>query len=73
MAKISKQNARNQDVVHPASAFCFEIEAILMSFGFERFRPWRRWRSLRYRHISAARRLTLNEIASNLDGELGKS
>jgi hypothetical protein len=66
MAKISKQNARSQDVVHPARAFCFDIKAILTSFGFDRFRPWRRWQPLRYRNIAAVRRLALNEIALNL-------
>jgi hypothetical protein len=70
MAQISEQNARSQDVVHPASAFCFEIEAILTSFGFDRFRPWLRWRPLRYRHIPAVRRLALNEIASNLSDNI---
>jgi hypothetical protein len=73
MATISEQNAHGPDVVHPACAFCSEIEAILASFGFDRFRPWLRWRPLRYRHISAARRLALNEIASNLEGGFGKS
>ncbi len=66
MAKVSERNARSQDVVHPASAFRFEIEAILTSYGFDRFRPRRRWRTLSYLHSLAARRLTLNEIASNL-------
>ena len=66
MAKISEQNARSQAVILPASVFCFEIEAILTSFGFDRFRPLLRWRSLRYRHIPAVRRLALNESASNL-------
>jgi hypothetical protein len=66
MAKILEQNAHSQDAIHPERAFCFEIEAILASFGFDRFRPWRRWPPLRYRHITAVRRLALNEIASNL-------
>ncbi len=66
MAKISKQNARSQAVILPARAFCFEIEAILASFGFDRFRPLRRWRTLRYVYIPAVRRLALNESASNL-------
>jgi len=66
MAKISKKNARSQAVILPARAFCFEIEAILTSSGFDRFRPLRRWRTLRYPYIPAARRLALNESASNL-------
>jgi hypothetical protein len=66
MAKISKENARSQAVILPARAFCFEIEAILTSFRFDRFRPLLRWRTLRYPHIPAARRLALNESASNL-------
>lgn len=67
MAKRSKQYGRSQGVVHPARTYCFEVEAILTSFGFDRFRPWLRWQSLRYRHIAAPRRLALNEIASNLE------
>ena len=68
MAQISKQNARSQAAVLPASVFCFEIEAILTSFGFDRFRPLRRWRTLSDLHSPAARRLALNESASNLGG-----
>ena len=68
MAMISEQNARSQAVILPASAFCFEIESILASFGFDRFRPLRRWRTLSYLHSPAARRLALNESASNLGG-----
>ncbi len=68
MAKISEQNARSQAVILPASVFCFDIEAILMSFGFDRFRPLLRWRTLSYLHSPAARRLALNESASNLEG-----
>jgi hypothetical protein len=70
MAKISRQNVSSQDVVHPASTFCFEIEAILTSLGFDRFCPWPRWRPLRYRHIPAVRRLALNKIASNLSDNI---
>ena len=39
----------------------------------DRFRPLRRWRTLRYRHIAAARRLALNESASNLDAASSQS
>jgi hypothetical protein len=73
IAKISEQNARSQAVILPARVFCFEIEAILASSGFDRFRPLRRWRTLRYLHIPAARRLALNESASNLDAAFNKS
>jgi hypothetical protein len=45
MAKILEQNARTWDVIHPASAFCSEIEAILASEGFDPFCPWRRWQA----------------------------
>ena len=68
MAKISEQNARSQAVTLPASVFCFEIEAILTSFGFDRFRPLLRWQALSYLYSRAARRLALNESASNLEG-----
>ena len=61
MAKISEQNARSQAVILPAGVFCFEIEAILTSSGFDRFRPLLRWRTLSYLHSPAARRLALNE------------
>ena len=66
MAKISEENVRSQAVILPARAFCFEIEAILTSSGFDRFRPLLRWRTLGYLHSPAARRLALNESASNL-------
>ncbi len=72
MAKISKQNARRQAAILPARAFCFEIEAILTSFGFDRFRPLRRWRTLSYLHSPAARRLALNESGSNLSPVLAR-
>jgi hypothetical protein len=45
MAKISEQNARSQAVILPARAFCFEIEAILTSFGFDPFCPGPRWQA----------------------------
>ena len=32
-----------------------------------------RWRTLRYRHILAARRLALNEFAPNLEGVFNRS
>jgi hypothetical protein len=72
MAKISEQNARGQAVILPASVFCFEIEAILTSFGFDRFRPLLRWRTLSYLYSPATRRLTLNESASNLEAALDR-
>jgi hypothetical protein len=43
MAQISEQNARRQDLVHPARAFCFEIEANLTSGEFCPFCLWRHW------------------------------
>jgi hypothetical protein len=46
MAKISEQNACSQAVVLPASVFCFEIEAILTSGGFDPFCPLLRWQAL---------------------------
>jgi hypothetical protein len=85
MAKISEQNARRQAVILPARTFCFEIEAILTSFGFDQFCPLRlparqalragklRWQALRYRHIPAACRLALNKIASNLERAFNRS
>jgi hypothetical protein len=45
MAKISEQNARSQAVTLPASVFCFEIEAIVTSGGFDPFCPERRWQA----------------------------
>jgi hypothetical protein len=45
MAKISEQNARSQAVILPASVFCFEIEAILASEGFDPFCPLLRWQA----------------------------
>ncbi len=72
MVKISEQNARSQAVILPASVFCSEIEAILTSFGFDRFRPLRRWQTLSYLHSPAARRLALTESASNLDAAFGR-
>jgi hypothetical protein len=45
MAKISKESGRSQAVILPASRLCFEIEAILRSFGFDPFCPWRRWQA----------------------------
>jgi hypothetical protein len=67
MAKISERNARSQAVILPASGFCFEIEAILASFGFDPFCPLPRWQALKYRHIPAACRLALNKMVSNLE------
>ena len=34
-----------QAVILPARAFCFEIEAILASFGFDPYCPLPRWQS----------------------------
>ena len=48
----------------------FEIEAILLSFGFDQFCRIRRWQSLRYIYIPALCRLALNKIASNLGGAI---
>jgi hypothetical protein len=45
MAKMSEKNARSQAAILPASGFCFEIEAILTSAGFDPFCPWRRWQA----------------------------
>jgi hypothetical protein len=45
MAKISGGNGRRQAVVLPARVFRFEIEAILMSFGFDPFCPLLRWQA----------------------------
>jgi hypothetical protein len=67
MAKISEQNARSQAAILPASVFCFEIEAILTSFGFDPFCPWRRQKTLRYIDIPAVSFLALSKMASNLE------
>jgi hypothetical protein len=45
MAKISEQNMCSQAVVLPARTFCFEIKAILTSFGFDPFCPELRWQA----------------------------
>jgi hypothetical protein len=34
-----------QAVILPARAFCFEIEAILASFGFDPYCPYLRWQA----------------------------
>jgi hypothetical protein len=72
MAKISEQNARSQAVILPARAFCFEIEAILASFGFDPFGPCRCQKALRYIHIPAASFLALSQMASNLERAFGR-
>jgi hypothetical protein len=54
----------------PARVFCFEIEAILTSGGFDQFCPLLRQRALKYIHIPAAPFLALNKIASNLEGDI---
>ncbi len=73
MAKISEQNARSQAVILPASVFCFEIEAILSSKGFDQICPERRWPAWKYRHIPGACRLALNKFASNLEAIFNRS
>jgi hypothetical protein len=50
--------------------FWLEIEAILMSEGFDQFCPLRRQRTLKYIYIPAVLFLALNKIASNLDGDI---
>ena len=52
MAKISEQNARGQAVILPASVFCFEIEAILTSSGFDPFCPLLRWQAQTENHYA---------------------
>jgi hypothetical protein len=60
-------------VILPARAFCFEIEAISMSFGFDPFCPWRRQKALRYVHIPAAFFLAMSKMASNLESIVNRS
>jgi hypothetical protein len=62
-----------QAVILPARAFCFEIDAILTSCGFDPFCPVLRWQARKYRHIPVARRLALNKMASNLESILNGS
>jgi len=67
MAKISERNAGSQAVILPASGFCSDILAILASYGFDPFCPWRRQKALRYTYIPAASFLALSKMASNLE------
>jgi hypothetical protein len=73
MAKILEQNARSQAVILPASVFCFEIEAILTSAGFDPFCPERRQKALRYIYIPSAFFLALSKMASNLKRAFNRS
>jgi len=50
-----------------ASAFWFEMEAILASCGFDQKGPYRRREGLKYRHIPAPSLLVLRLFASNLE------
>jgi hypothetical protein len=62
-----------QTVILSAREFCFEIEAILASLGFDPFCPLLRWQASEYRHIPVACRLALNKMASNLDDLFNRS
>jgi hypothetical protein len=79
-AASRRQNGKNiggkcpPPVVYlPARVFCFEIAAILSSFGFGQFCPLLRWQAQKYLHIPVACRLALNKIDSNLEAEFGSS
>jgi hypothetical protein len=67
MANISDGNARRRGLLPSSRAFSFEMEAILMSFGFDQNGPFLRRLGLKYRHITAPRLLELSHSASNLD------
>ena len=73
MAKISEENVRRRVASLPARAFCFEIEAISASFGFDPFCPWRRRKALRYLHIPSPFLLALCKMASNLERAFNRS
>jgi hypothetical protein len=53
-------------VVLPVSVFCFEIEAMLTSAGFDPFCPERRQKALSYIYTPSASLLALSKMASNL-------
>jgi hypothetical protein len=71
MAKISEQNARSQAVILPASAFCFEIEAILASLrDLTHFAHCCVGKLGHRTTMPSACRLALSKMASNLDDDI---
>jgi hypothetical protein len=69
---IGRKRTQGTVILLP-SVFMFDIDAILLSFGFDQFCPILRWHSLRYVHIPALCRLALNKIASNLNRVINSS